>query len=140
DQHLKNILIKNCDFNDNYGDGIEVFLGHLTKASEAISIRFENCRVRSHRGPGIRVNRLHDDGPKGTVTFENCVVENTEGYGIKVSDKSADTARVSFMNCTLRNTARNRAYADTWAPITFKIVDPKRTTSFGGIQFVDCTV
>ena len=140
DHHLKDILVRNCEFKDNYGDGIEVFLGHLTKASDEISIRFENCKVTSHRGPGIRVNRLHDDGPKGTITFENCVVDDTEGYGIKVSDKSADTAKVSFLNCKLRHTARNKAYADAWAPISFRIVDPQRTTSFGGIEFKDCVV
>lgn len=140
DHHLKDILVKNCVFNDNYGDGIEVFLGHLTKESEDISIRFEDCKISSRRGPGMRVNRLHDNGPKGSITFENCVVDDTEGYGIKVSDKSADTAQISFINCKLKRTAKNKAYADAWAPISFRIVDPERTTSFGGVSFKDCFV
>lgn len=140
DHRLKSIVVRNCDFIDNYGDGIEVFLAHQTKESEPVSILFDDCRIRSRRGPGLRVTKLSDQGVRGSITFQNCVVDQTEGYGIKVQDKSADAAKISFINCRLRQTARNKSYADGWAPITFKINEPKNVTRFGGVEFQNCAI
>jgi len=137
DERVKDVVFRNCRFEDNYGDGIEVFLAHL-KAD--VSIRFEDCRVTSKRGAGIRVTKIADTGPGGLIEFRNCVVQNTEGYGIKVQDKSADRARVRFVNCTVRNAANNKSFRAAWAPIWLHLFRPKLTTRFGGIDFVDCLV
>lgn len=72
--------------------------------------------------------------------FRNCVVEDTEAYGIKVQDKSVDGARVSFIDCRLRNTANNRNYADSWAPVILRARADSKTKRYGGIEFVDCSV
>ena len=140
DERLRDVVFRNCLFADNYGDGIEVFLAHLTADSGDVSIRFENCRVTSRRGAGIRVTKVSDAGPGGLVEFRDCVVESTEGYGIKVQDKSATRARVRFANCTVRNAANNRSYDGAWAPIWLHVFNPAGMTSFGGIDFVDCSV
>jgi polygalacturonase len=140
DERLRDVVFRNCLFADNYGDGIEVFLAHLTADSGDVSIRFENCRVTSRRGAGIRVTKVSDAGPAGLVEFRDCVVENAEGYGIKVQDKSAQRARVRFVNCTVRNAATNRSFDGAWAPVWFHVFNPKGLTSFGGIDFVDCVV
>lgn len=137
---LSNITIRNCDFRDNYGDGVEVHVGRLTQKSTPVSIAFENCRITSRRGPGIRVLKFLDDGPKGTLTFRNCRVENTEGYGIKVQDKSPDAARISFITCRLRNTAKNRNYADSWIPVLLLGRARRNVKRFGGVEFIDCFV
>jgi len=137
---LQNLLVRNCTFDDNYGDGIEVFLAHLTQDSEPVSIVFEDCRVSSRRGAGIRVTKIADNGPRGEITFRNCTVENTEAYGIKVQDKSVDGASVKFIDCTLRNTANNRNYADSWAPVVLQARADSRTKRYGGIEFVNCSV
>jgi len=139
-QRVKDLVFRNCMFQDNYGDGIEVFLAHLTAESGDVSILFDNCRVTSKRGSGIRVTKIGDAGPGGLVEFRNCVVEGTEGYGIKVQDKSADRARVRFVNCTVRNAAKNRGYAGAWAPIWLHLFRPKLTKKLGGIDFVNCVV
>ncbi|MEX2286163.1 MAG: right-handed parallel beta-helix repeat-containing protein, partial [Planctomycetaceae bacterium] len=139
-QHLTDIVIRNCAFEDNYGDGIEVHAGRLTRESKPISIVVENCRITSRRGAGIRILKLTDDGPKGTITFSNCTIENTEAYGIKVQDKSADAARISFVNCRLRNTANNRNYADAWFPIVLLGRERGKVKRFGGIEFTKCFV
>jgi hypothetical protein len=140
DQVAKNIVFRNCRFEDNYGSGILVFLAPLEQKSDAVSIRFDDCYVTSHRGPGIRVTKIHDNGPAGSIEFHNCVVEGTEGYGIGVQDKSAQAARVVFANCVLRNVARNRGYRDIWVPILLKINDSARVARFGGIDLIDCRV
>jgi len=140
DQLARNIVFRNCRFEDNYGAGILIYLAPLERKSEPVSIRFDDCHVTSHRGPGIRVTKIHDDGPGGTIEFRNCIVENTEGYGLCVQDKSADSARVSFFKCELRNVAKNRAYRDLWAPIGLKSGDSKKVARFGGIDLIECRV
>ena len=140
EHRVRNVVFRNCLFKDNYGDGIEVFLSNLTTDSGDVSIRFEHCRVTSKWGPGIRITHVRDTGPGGLIEFRDCVVENTEGYGIKVKDKSADRARVRFVNSTVRNAANNRNYGDVWAPIVLHLPDSKKTAKFGGVDFVDCSV
>lgn len=140
EERIRDVVFRNCSFEDNYGDGIEVFLANLTAESGPVSILFDNCRVTSNRGTGIRVTKIADTGPDGLVEFRNCVVENTVGYGIKVQDKSADRARVRFVNCTIRDAANNRSYAAAWAPIWLHLFRPKLTTKLGGIDFVNCVV
>lgn len=49
EQGVKKIVFRNCRFDDNYGDGIEVFLSHQTAESDDVSILFEGCRVTSRR-------------------------------------------------------------------------------------------
>ena len=57
-----------------------------------------------------------------------------------MQDKSAAMARVKFVNCSLRNTANNRMYADAWTPIWIQARQPAATKKPGGIDFVDCSV
>ncbi|MGC8792577.1 MAG: right-handed parallel beta-helix repeat-containing protein [Bryobacteraceae bacterium] len=147
EERVRNVVFRNCRFEDNYGDGIEIFLANLKAGSGEVSILFDNCRVSSQRGTGIRVTKLADDGPRGWVEFRNCTVENTEGYGIKVQDKSSAAARLRFLNCVLRNVAKNRMYRGTsggstgaWSPIWLHLFRKSVTTRFGGIDFVDCVV
>jgi hypothetical protein len=137
---ISNVTIRNCRFEDNYGNGIQVHLVRLTSASEPVSIRFENCRVTSTRGAGIRVSKLGDDGPKGSIAFSNCAVENTEAYGIKVQDKSVEAARVEFIDCRLQDTANNPNYADAWAPVVLQGSSEGKAKRYGGVEFRNCFV
>jgi hypothetical protein len=148
DQVVKRVVFRDCRFEDNYGDGIEILLGRQSQATPDVSILFDNCHVASRRGSGIRVSKIADR-PKGLVEFRSCTVENTEAYGIKVQDKSTLGARVRFVDCTLRNVARDRAYGGLWTPIwlhpTRPGQPPQQTAKFsyarfGGIDFVNLTV
>src|ERR1051325_10654091 len=53
-ERLKNVVFRNCRFEDNNGDGIEVFLANLKTNSEDVSVLFDRCHVASRRGTGIR--------------------------------------------------------------------------------------
>ncbi|MCX6622403.1 MAG: right-handed parallel beta-helix repeat-containing protein, partial [Acidobacteria bacterium] len=108
--HIRNVVFRNCAFTGNLGDGIEIFLAHLTAESGPVSILFDQCRVSSDNGTGIRVTKVGDTAPGGLIEFRDTIIENTEGYGLKVQDKSPTAARLRFVNCSLRNTARNRMY------------------------------
>jgi Right handed beta helix region len=149
DQKVKRVVFQNCRFEDNYGDGIEVFLSHQHQASDDVSILFENCHVSSRRGSGIRVTKVADR-PKGLIEFRNCTVEDTQAYGIMVQDKSVLGARVRFVDCKLAEVARNRGYHGMWTPIWLHPVRAGERQKlgvtgfayarFGGIDFVKCTV
>jgi polygalacturonase len=140
EERIQQVVFRNCRFEDNYGDGIEIFLANLKAGSGEVSILFDQCRISSRYGTGIRVSKVADDGPGGLIEFRNCTVENTEGYGVKVQDKSAAAARVRFVNCSIRNAARNRAYQGAWVPVWLHLFRKSVTTRFGGIDFADCTV
>jgi hypothetical protein len=140
DETIKRVIFRHCRLEDNYGDGIEVFLANLKTKSGDVSILFENCRVSSRWGSGIRVTRVHDDGPGGLVEFRDCVVENTQGYGIKVQDKSAGRARVRFIRCTVRNASQNRNFQGAWTPVWLNRPHPDLVKKLGGIEFIDSSI
>jgi predicted neuraminidase len=134
DQMVRDVVFRACRFEDNYGNGIEVFLENMKRSSGDVSVLFENCLVSSKYGTGIRVAKVADDGPGGLVEFRDCVVEGTEGHGIKVRDKSAQGARVRFVHCMVRDAARDRGFPGTWAPIVIDRSDPKWGV-LGGVEF-----
>lgn len=137
---MQNVVFRHCTFQDNYGDGIEVFLANLRSNPPPVSILFDRCNVSSKRGSGIRVTRIGDDGPQGLIEFRNCNIEGTEAYGIKVRDVSAVRAKVRFVECVVRDAARDRQYSDLWAPLALEASQSDRQQRFGGIEFVNCTV
>lgn len=139
-QRLRDITFRNCRFEDNAGDGIEMNLARMRSEAGDVSILFDNCRVSSRRGTGIRLSKLRDD-VGGLIEFRNCVVENTEGYGIKVNDKSAAAARLKFVNCAVRNVANNRKYSGAWTPVLIGVgAAANASKKQGGIDFVNCSV
>ena len=155
---LVNCVIRNCTFENNNGNEILVYLKPLTTNSEPVSIRFEHCLVRMTEarfklpepGPaaglngvaGIAVGEVKDNGPKGLIEFIDCVTENTGKEGARVYDKSADRARVRFVNCSFRNPWTSPAPGDGGprVPIILHLRRPESTENMGGIDFQDCYV
>ena len=140
EQRIKNTVFSGCQFIDNVGDGIEVFLAHTTDESDAVTLRFENCYISSKHGTGIRVTKIGDNGPDGSIEFDNCTVENTVGYGIKVQEKSLKGARVRFTNCKVIHAASDRQFGGEWSPISLSLPKPEFVQTMGGIDFIDCFV
>ncbi len=140
EQRIKNVVFSGCKFIDNAGDGIEIFLAHTTSESDDVTMRFENCYISSKHGTGIRVSKIRDDGPGGSIEFDNCTVESTVGFGIKVQEKSAKGARVTFTNCSVINTASDRQFGGEWSPISLSLPQTNIVQTMGGIDFIDCFV
>jgi len=134
---VQDVVFRNCRFEDNYGDGIEVALRNL---KGEVSVLFEDCHVTTSRGSGIRVTKIGDEGPTGLVEFRNCTVENTVAYGIKIQDKSKDRAKVRFVECTLKNVSQNKDFSGAWTPVWFESIHPKQTRTFGGIDFENLVI
>jgi hypothetical protein len=157
-QCLVNCVIRNCTFENNHGNEILVYLKPLTTNSEPVSVRFEHCLARMteerHKPPepgpaeglqgvaGIAVGEVKDNGPKGLIEFVDCVTENTGKEGARIYDKSADRARVRFVNCSFRNPWTSPAPNDGGprVPIILHLRRPESTENMGGIDFQDCYV
>ena len=140
EQRIKNVVFSGSKFIDNAGDGIEIFLAHTTNESDDVTMRFENCYISSKHGTGIRVSKIRDDGPGGSIEFDNCTVERTVGFGIKVQEKSAKGARVTFTNCSVINAASDRQFGGEWAPISLSLPQTNIVETMGGIDFINCFV
>lgn len=155
-QRLVNIVIRNCVFENNEGHEILVYAKNLDAGSPPLSVRFENCAARktvfdvvdahlgrdndSHGWAGISVGAVRDDGPDGVIEFVDCTVEGTGKESVKVYDKSADRAKVRFVNCRFKGpwTVRHSVYSDLRVPILFEVRRPALSKRVGGVEFVDC--
>ncbi|MFB3785677.1 MAG: hypothetical protein ACE15F_04835 [bacterium] len=155
-ERMVNCMVRNCVVEDNEGHAILIYLKPLTKESEPVSIRFENCLVRMNRGQtsaargdnnvpgraGIAVEAVRDDGPQGIIEFRNCVVENSGQEGVKLEDKSANGVRVRFTHCSWKNAwdADYPTYGGPRVPILLTLWNPEVTRHQGGIEFEQCAV
>jgi len=154
DEKLVNCVVRNCVMEDNEGHAILVYLKPLTKASEPVSILFENCLTRMNWNEnvpseesiqgwaGMAVGAVRDEGPQGTIEFRNCITENSGKEGAKIFDKSADGVRVKFVNCSWKNAwaADYRDFGGPRVPIYITLRDKDITHKLGGADFEHCTV
>jgi polygalacturonase len=134
-EKLVNCIIRNCVCENNQGGGFYLYLKHLSRGSEDVSVTFENCYVRSGQSFGLGVGAAKDDGPKGLITFRNCTVENTRQAGALIWDKSVGSVKVRFENCRFKNTA----VTDN-APIKIELRRKELVQTHGGIECADCYI
>ncbi len=157
-QRLVRCLIRNCRFENNNGNQILVHLDQLSRQSEPVSIRFEDClarQVTAGSGPespgppgglrgvaGIAVGDVKDDGPAGLIEFDRCVTDTTGKEGARLYDKSAARARVRFVNCSFRHPWAAPSPGDHGprAPLLLQSRKTTRTREVGGVDFVACQV
>ena len=103
---MSNVVMRNCLFENNAGNGIELYLNQLRDDSEPVSMRFENCRTVGN-GTSCVVN----PGPRGRnhvggkVEFTGCSFEGARRSGIALSHKTAEAFDVSFRDCVVSNAA-----------------------------------
>ncbi len=139
DERLVNCVIRNCLMEDNAGAGMLVYLKPLTAESLPVSIRFENCCVKSGADQGMAVGAVRD-GLQGSIEFVNCTVENTARGGAFVYDKSADGAVVRFLGCKWGHAATAPATSGPRAPLLISLLRASITDHIGGIEFQDCVL
>ena len=142
---LVNCLMRHCLVESNAGPGILIYSKPLSKKSDPVSIRVENCLLRGGKGAGIEIAAVLDDGPDGIIEFENCTIERTALAGIAVHDKSADRARVRFINCRCKDVGLKTEGAgfdknERAVPLRVTSRRPKLVKKHGGIDFVNCYV
>lgn len=133
---LVNCVVRNCLIENNSSREILFYLANLSADSEPLSVRVENCLVRSVKGPGIQVLALK--GPKGSIEFHHCTIEQSViKAGIHVEGKSPESARLRFLNCQFKYAG---AEVDNSGQANKEYAAPVRVVASGGIDFLNCTV
>ncbi|MBX7257911.1 MAG: right-handed parallel beta-helix repeat-containing protein [Candidatus Hydrogenedentes bacterium] len=141
-ERLENCVVRNCQFADNEGAGILVYLKPLDKTSAPVSLLFENCHVRGGNDAGIGIGAIKEDGPGGTVEFRNCTVENSQKCGAFIYDKAAGSALVRFVNCTWNNVGMGKRSGESgpFPPLLISQMYKGTAPQLGGIAFEECSV
>jgi lysophospholipase L1-like esterase len=146
-EKLIHCVVRNCRMENNAGAGVLIYLKQLSSRTDPVSILIEDCHIRSGRDVGIGVGAVTDDGPLGLIEFRNCTIENTTRGGLFLYDKSADKARVRFVNCRWSNVGKpnqepttRRAGKRPGIPLHMTLMRPKLVRRLGGVDFIDCRV
>ena len=136
-ERLKNCVMRNCVTSNNRGDGYDLYLPNLTRASEPLSIRIENCRSTGDRA-GVRLTTGNADeaAVRGSVTFADCRFERAQREGIGIADKPALGASLTFSRCAVAACGGT----ETNAPEVQLSNDPDDTRPVGGVRFDALTV
>lgn len=105
-ERLKNCVMRNCVTENNQGDGYDFYLPNLTRDSEPLSIRLENCCSRGDRA-GVMITTGNADGEavRGSMTFADCRFENATRTGLGIARKPAFGAALAFERCTVAGCA-----------------------------------
>ena len=138
-ERLANCVIRRCQFDNNAGGGMDVYLNAMKGGNpEPISILFEDCVARGNGEEGMVVGAIAADGPKGTIEFKNCTAEATRRPAAQVYDKAAEGASVKFTHCSFKAGADDKGREAV--PVIFGVRRTKEPVSFGGVEFEDCHV
>lgn len=135
---LTRCIIRNCSFSGNRGAGIWLWLGSLTNTSADISITFENCRITGEKGGGIFMGGPIRNGVGGLIEFRKCKIENTGQYGLNLFSRSADNARVRFIDCTWKNVAIMTGPGSSPSPFIITLSERAVGERQGGAEWVNC--
>lgn len=101
-ERLVNCVMRNCVTTNNQGSGYDFYLPNLTKASEPVSIRIENCRSANDRaGVKITTGNAEEAAVRGALVFSGCRVEGAQRSGVTVSRKPAFGLALAFEGCAV---------------------------------------
>ncbi|MDR2115808.1 MAG: right-handed parallel beta-helix repeat-containing protein [Planctomycetaceae bacterium] len=129
DEQLTDCIMRRCRIENNFGDGIEFYLGNLLRSTIPISVRLEQCVVLSGKHYGF--NFITHDTPeltvKGHCELIDCRFENCESGGIAIVQKSAKGVAVTMKNTEIVHCGKE----PETAPIRFRT---NELDDFGGID------
>ena len=105
-ERLKNCVMRGCVAENNQGDGYKFHLLPLTRTTEPISIRIENCRsIGNRHGVRIATGNSEAQAVSGSVSFVDCRIENSQRPGVGVSGNPAFGLALTFERCTIAGCA-----------------------------------
>ena len=105
-ERLKNCVMRNCVTENNQGDGYAFYLPNLTRASEPVSIRIENCRSSGDRLAAMVITgNAEEDAVRGEMTFADCRFEKAQRSGVMVGRKPAFGMALAFDRCVIAECA-----------------------------------
>jgi len=112
-ERLKNCVLRQCVTENNGGSGFDFYLPNLTRASEPVSLRLENCRsVNDQSGLKITTGNSDEGAVRGTMVFAGCRFEKARRAGATVARKPAFGLELSFENCVFDGNCGTNAMPD----------------------------
>ena len=139
-ERLTNCVIRNCQFVNNHGYGIQTYTRPLSSQSRDIDILFENCTVTSEKGSGVYIGAVPEDGPGGKIELRNCTFDNVARTGLTICDKAASRTRVIFNSCIWDNVGYNLDSEEFKSPFLIRLRKDRGVDAVGGAEFIDCTL
>lgn len=135
-EQLTDCVMRRCVLENNAGDGIEFYLGNLRKSETPISVRVEDCVVKSGKRYGMTfiIRDTAEHQVKGRCEFVNCRYENCEAGGISIDGKATDGIETVMKNTTIIACGKDEKKS---APIRLALSE---FDDFGGIDFGDVRI
>ena len=105
-ERLKNCVMRDCVTENNRGDGYVFYLPNLTRASEPVSVRIENCRSSGDLvAARVITGNADEEAVRGEMLFSGCRFEKSQRNGVVVGRKPASGIKLAFDRCVLADCA-----------------------------------
>ena len=108
-QKLKNIVMRDCLTEGNYGSGYELFVNAPDRRSEPIDILLDGCRSTGNRSDALKiafspVKRLERGYPGGgAFRIRNCAFVDSGSSAVRISNKPNGVMNVVIENSTIEH-------------------------------------
>ena len=102
ENRMVNCVFRNCQSENNRGNGFEVALLQFRKTSIPVSVRFENCRTVGNRYAVAMSTKcpVTDGGyPQGIIDFGGCVFKGCNYMALYGKQMPENSIKVKFGNC-----------------------------------------
>lgn len=135
---LSGIVVRDCELNDNEGDGIDLSLHQLRSSSAPVDILIENCRL-SGNYRGFAFSQMFDalDCVGGRAMLRNCVLANSQYSGIDFFQKIPGSVSVKFENCRVENNCKSVPdFPDVFFSSRKRTSPPPANVDFGRLSVV----
>lgn len=136
-EELAGIVMRDCDFIDNQGVGVDFYVGHLDETSAPISIRLENCRTHGNLAGLKYGNGRGTTLPKGRVEVVGCTFANARGVAASFMRKPATSTLFEFTDCRFLDCHASTQVADSTPDFTLASRFPGDPPT-DGITFRNC--
>lgn len=97
---LDDCVVENCEFNDNAGAGMTLYLNKLTAESRPISVLFKNCRMAGN-SRNFSIGAADVSPVKGSLRLENCHLSGARHAEMVIANQQEGGLDFSIADCVL---------------------------------------
>jgi len=144
-ERIEDLVIRNCQFINNNGNGIQVALTFMDDTSEDVSVLVEDCYFENnftlsniYAYAELSFNDNGGNGVDGAVNFSRCYVASSQWSAVYVK-KTIESYDINFEDCVFKNVSQNPI--DFNNPIFFEVTNYEESAPrTGGVSFTDCRI
>ncbi|NLE53747.1 MAG: right-handed parallel beta-helix repeat-containing protein [Lentisphaerae bacterium] len=97
---LDDCVVENCDFNDNAGAGMTLYLNQLTAESRPIAVLIKNCRMAAN-ARNFSISAANVSPVKGSLRIEDCQLSGSRHGEMMISNQQEGGLDISIADCVL---------------------------------------